>query len=98
MPDLASEILAEIRRILATELQFARPVELEHELAGDLELDSVGAIVLAVGLEDRFRVRLSEADAGAAATVGDLVSVVARRVSEAAKADADTRDPNEAAP
>ncbi len=84
MPDLASEILAEIRRILATELQFARPVELDHELAADLELDSVGAIVLAVGLEDRFRVKLSEADAGATTTVRDLVAVVERRVSEAA--------------
>ncbi len=99
MSDLATEILAEIRRILATELQFARPVELDHELAGDLELDSVGAIVLAVGLEDRFRVRLSEADAGAAATVRDLVAVVERRVSEAATtAHATTRDPNEAVP
>ena len=98
MPDLASEILAEIRRILATELQFARPVELDHELAGDLELDSVGAIVLAVGLEDRFRVRLSEADAGAAATVRDLVAVVERRLSEAATAHGTTRDPSEAVP
>jgi len=58
----------------------------------------VGAIVLAVGLEDRFRVRLSEADAGAAATVGDLVAVVERRVSEAATAPATTRDPSEVVP
>ena len=98
MSDLATEILAEIRRILATELQFARPVELDHELAGDLELDSVGAIVLAVGLEDRFRVRLSEADAGAAVTVRDLVALVERRVSEAATAPVSARDVEETGP
>ena len=98
MPDLGTEILAEIRRILATELEVARPVELDHELAGDLELDSMGATVLAVGLEDRFRIRLSEADAGASATVRDLVAVVERRVSEAATAKEPTRDPDEAAP
>jgi acyl carrier protein len=84
MPDLATEILAEIRRILAAELEVARPVELDHKLAGDLEVDSMGAIVLAVGLEDRFRVKLSEADAGAVFTVRDLVEVVERRVNEAA--------------
>lgn len=94
MPDLAAEILAEIRRILATELEITRPVAPDDELAADLELDSVGAIVLAVGLEDRFRVKLSEADAGAATTVGDLVALVERRAAE----DAPARDPGGAAP
>jgi acyl carrier protein len=47
----------------------------------------MGAIVLAVGLEDRFRVRLSDEDAGAVVTVDDLVELVERRVREARAAD-----------
>ncbi len=94
MPDLEAEVLAEIRRILATDLEITRPVELDDELLKDLQLDSMGAIVLAVGLEDRFRVRLSAADAGATATVRDLVAVVAHR---AAMENAPPRDPGGAA-
>lgn len=82
MPDLATEILAEIRHVVAAELEITRPVALEAELAGDLEIDSVGAIVLAVALEDRFRVKLSDGDAGVVVTVGDLVALVERRVGE----------------
>ncbi len=47
----------------------------------------MGAIVLAVNLEDRFRVKLSDEDAGAVVTVGDLVDLVGRRVAEARAAD-----------
>ena len=74
------EILAEIRRVFSGELEIPEPVELRHELAKDLGVDSMGAIVLAVGLEDRFRVKLSDEDAAAVVTVQDLVE---RRSSEA---------------
>ncbi len=82
MPDRRAEILAEIRRILREELEFTGPVEPGHALAADLELDSMGALVLAVGLEDRFRVKLAEDDATALATVADLVDLVERAVAE----------------
>ena len=82
MPELERSILAEIRRIFAHELENVRPVELHHDLARDLEVDSMGALVLAVALEDRFRVRLADEDAGAVVTVSDLVELVARRVRE----------------
>jgi acyl carrier protein len=80
-----AEVLAEIRRLAATDLRIGFPVEPSHHLVHDLKLDSVGALTLAVALEDRFRVVLSDADAAAVATVGDLVQLVARR----ADADAD---------
>ena len=83
MPDLRAEILDEIRRTLSAELEISEPVELHHELAKDLGVDSMGAIILAVGLEDRFRVKLSDEDAGTVVTVKDLVDLVERRTREA---------------
>ena len=77
------EILAEIRRVFSGELEIPEPVELRHELAKDLGVDSMGAIVLAVGLEDRFRVKLSDEDAAAVVTVQALVDLVARSSSAA---------------
>lgn len=82
MPELTGEILAEIQRVLTVELQSDSPVAPERDLATYPEFDSVGLIVLAVGLEDRFRVKLTEADAAGIVTVGDLVHLVQRRVRE----------------
>jgi acyl carrier protein len=82
VPDRHGEILAEIRRIFADELERTGPVEPTHELARDLGVDSVGAIVLAVGLEDRFRVKLADDDASAIVTVADLVGLVERGLRE----------------
>jgi len=58
-------------------------VEPHHELVRDLRVDSMGAIVLAVALEDRFRVKLSDEEAAAVVTVGDLADLVERRSREA---------------
>jgi acyl carrier protein len=80
----AAEVLAEIRRIFASELERTGPVEPHDELVRDLEVDSMGAVVLAVGLEDRFRVKLSDEDAAAVRTVEDLVSLVTRKLEEQA--------------
>ncbi len=43
----------------------------------------MGAIVLAVALEDRFRVKLSDDDAASVVTVEDLVGLVERQVKQA---------------
>ena len=80
MPDLHAEILAEIRRIFSAELEFSGQVEPRHALASDLELDSMGALVLAVGLEDRFHVKLADDEAASLVTVADLVALVERAV------------------
>jgi acyl carrier protein len=74
--------LREIRRIVASELEVERTVEPSDHLIQDLQLDSLGLTVLAVGLEDRFRVKLTEDDSVRVSTVGDLAALVAIRTSE----------------
>jgi acyl carrier protein len=81
--ELREEVLAEIRRTLATDLDFRGPVELHHGLATDLQVDSLGALVLAVALEDRFRVKLTGVEAASVTSVEELVGVVERAVREA---------------
>ncbi len=92
MGDLRGEILAEIRRTLATDLDFRGRVELHHGLATDLRVDSLGALVLAVALEDRFRVKLTGVEAASVESVEQLVSVVERAVREERAGDASRDD------
>ncbi len=73
------EVLAEISRIVARELEITGPIQSHHGLIQDLRLDSLGLTVLAVGLEDRFRVRLTEEDSAQINTVQDLARLVASR-------------------
>lgn len=83
MTESELEVLAEIRRIAADELECKGTVEPGHDLLKDLQLDSLGLTVLAVGLENRFRIRLSEEDAQEVRTVADLAKLVAQRVAAA---------------
>ena len=82
MPELAAEVLAEVRRVARQELDVEAPIDRASTLQGELRLDSVGLIVVAVALENRFLVRLHAEDAGELTTVGDLVALVCRRVDE----------------
>jgi len=82
MAELEGEVVSEIRRILGEELEWRGAVEPAHDLLKDLQLDSLGITVLAVGLENRFRVKLSEEDAAGVLTVSDLAKLVTRRVAE----------------
>jgi acyl carrier protein len=77
------EVLAEISRIATEELQLERAVQASDELIQDLQLDSLGLTILAVGLEDRFRIKLTEEDSAKIRTVEDLAALVAIRASEA---------------
>ena len=79
MADTEMEVLAEIRRIAAEELEWVGAVEPSHHLIKDLQLDSLGLTVMAVGLENRFRIKLSEEDAQDIHTVDDLAKLVAAR-------------------
>jgi acyl carrier protein len=79
--ELEVEVVAEIRRILDEELEWKGSVEPSHELLRDLQLDSLGLTVLAVGLENRYRVKLSEEDAEGISTVRDLAQLVVARVA-----------------
>jgi acyl carrier protein len=80
--ELEHAVLDEVRRVAAAELEVRFAVEPEHHLVRDLRLDSVSALTLAVGLEDRFHVRLSDADTARVETVGDLVRLVADRARD----------------
>lgn len=83
MPALEREVLDVIRRIFATELEFTGQVAPEHDLQRDLHVDSLNAVILAVGLEDHFRVRLAQEDTVGVTTVAELVARVAMRVRAA---------------
>jgi acyl carrier protein len=72
-------VLAEIRRVLREELELQRVAQPGDDLVSDLQLDSVGLLTLVVGLENRFRVVLSEEDAATVRTVADLVALVESR-------------------
>jgi acyl carrier protein len=82
VPELEQEVLDVIRRIFATELEFRGTVEPGHDLQRDLRVDSLNAVILAVGLEDHFRVRLAQEDTVGVTTVVGLVARVAQRVRE----------------
>jgi len=82
--EVEQAVLAEIRRIAAEELEWTRPVQPQDDLLRDLQLDSLGLTVLAVGLENRFRVRLTEEDSAGVLTVADLMRLVATRTAESA--------------
>jgi acyl carrier protein len=73
-------VLFEIRRILSQELDWKGPVEPSQHLMRELQLDSLGLTVLAVELENRFRIRLSVEDSVGVCTVGDLMRLVASRM------------------
>ncbi len=83
---MEAAVLAELRRIAQADLDYQGPVEPGLRLKEDLQLDSMGMIVVAVGLENCFRIKLDEGDAGTIVTVADLVRLVERRVAEAGSA------------
>ncbi len=74
-----ADVLEAIRSIARTELELEGPVQPSDDLLADLGLDSLGLTVLAVGLENRYRVKLSQEDAVGLRTVEDLAKLVARR-------------------
>ena len=83
MAELDARVLAEIQKIARTELEYSGEVPAHARLKEDLHLDSMAMIVVAVGLENAFRVKLQEEDAGDIHTVADLVRLVVQRIGEA---------------
>jgi acyl carrier protein len=75
------EILAGIREVAREHLGHGGELAGEMRLVEDLELDSIRLLTLAVEVENRFRVRLDEADEAAIETVGDLVAAVRRKLA-----------------
>lgn len=85
MNEREQEVLAEIQKILTVTLEGTETMTTTDRLADCDVLDSLGLITLAVGLENRFRVRLSEEDAPGIETFGDVISLVNQRRGEAGK-------------
>ena len=79
-------VLREIRRIVSQEVEWEGEVEHTHPPLKDLQLDSMGLTVLAVELENHFRIRLSAEDSVGVNTVGDLMRLVATRAAEESRA------------
>ena len=82
MEEREAQVLMQVRRIAAEELDYRGAIEPEHDLQRDLQLDSLGLTVMAVGLENHFRVKLSEEDGARVRTVGDLMRLIAERESQ----------------
>ena len=77
-----NNVLTTIQEIAARDLNRRHAIRPEHALVSDVGLDSLGAMVLAVGLEDRFCICLNEQDTASLETVGDLIALVQRRAGE----------------
>lgn len=57
------------------------PLTSEMRLVEDLALDSLRLMTLAMEVEDHFRICLDEDDEEAIETVGDLASIIARKLA-----------------
>lgn len=79
------DILAGVREVAREHLGYHGALAPEMRLIEDLELDSIRLLTLAVEVENRFRVRLDEADEAAIETVGDLVAAVRRKLAAGAE-------------
>ncbi len=74
-----SQVLEEIRRLAQSEVGLERAIAPSDELVKDLGLDSMTMTMLAVALEDHFRVTLSDEEALRITTVEELAALIARR-------------------
>lgn len=75
--DDVTEVIA---RLLREECGVDRPLCPELRLAEDLGLDSVGMLSLALGLENHYRVALEEDPEAPPRTLGELETLVRRRL------------------
>jgi acyl carrier protein len=73
-------ILAGIQDVARLHLGWEEALTPDMRLVEDLHLDSIRLLTLAAEVENRFRVFLDELDEGAIAAVGDLVSVIRRKL------------------
>jgi acyl carrier protein len=76
--DAVWEGIVEVAR---TEARYDGPLSPEQRLIQDLELDSLQLFSLAVAVEDRFRICLTEEDEQGLATLGDLAEVVRHKLT-----------------
>jgi len=76
------EILQGVEVVAREHLARHEKLELGMDLIEDLELDSLLLLTLAVEVENRFRICLDQEDEAAIRTVGDLVEIVHRKLTQ----------------
>jgi acyl carrier protein len=76
-------VLAEIQRIVAAQLDFKGELKPGDELVGDLQLDSLALVTLAVAIEDRFKIALPDDESHRPRTVADLCQLILGQTNEA---------------
>ena len=76
------EILQGIERVAREHLRLEVELRPKMQLIEDLELDSLLLLTLAVEVENHFSICLEQDDEAAIRTVGDLVAVVERKLSQ----------------
>ena len=78
-----SQILDEIQTIAADALDWHGTISEASNLVEDLGLDSLRALTLVIEIENRLRIRLAPEDETGLVTVGDLLTVVEKRLTQA---------------
>lgn len=79
LPD--SEIHAGVAELLAQVIEVApADVPLAARLAADLGVDSLSLLELVIGVEERFGVRIADADVAGLVTIEDAVRLIAAAV------------------
>lgn len=74
--------IVELARREGANAEDVESLQPETRLVEDLELDSIRRLSLAVAVEDRFRICLDPEDEMEIVTLGDLASVVERKLAE----------------
>lgn len=77
-----AEILDGIAAVAREHLGWDGALRPEMRLVGELQLDSLKLLTLAIEVENRFRVRLDDRDETSIETVADLVAAIRRRRGE----------------
>lgn len=77
------ELFDSVVQILKGPCGVKNPIRAESRLMEDLHLDSMGMLALAVGLENRYRLKLAEDPEHPPETVADVVKLLAQRLEEA---------------
>ena len=73
-----AEILETLRGLVRDRLRLNVPVEMTSDLRQDMQLDSLKALELVVGIENRFGVTLTPELEAKLKTVGDIVELIKR--------------------
>lgn len=79
MNAVRAELLQSIEAVVTKIRPAVTALTERHTLDGDLELDSIERMTLAVELEDTWQVTLDEVDELNIRTVGDLIDAIERR-------------------